>query len=53
MEPSPEAVIYNLIPKHITLVMYGALLNSKASEQIFKNVRNGLSATKNANEFIR
>lgn len=50
-DPSPEQVLEKLVPKYITWVIYGALIQSSASEHLSR--RNAMSsATKNATEIL-
>lgn len=51
-EPSPEAVLDYLIPKYMESTIYGALLESSASEQGSRRVAME-NATDNAEEFIQ
>jgi F-type H+-transporting ATPase subunit gamma len=50
-EPSPEGVLEVLLPKYAETLIYGALLNGKASELGAKMTAMG-SATKNASKMI-
>lgn len=50
-EPSPEAVLDYLMPRYVTDVIYGALIESSASEQGARMTAMD-SATENANEMI-
>ncbi|WP_211747441.1 ATP synthase F1 subunit gamma [Paenibacillus sp. Marseille-Q4541] len=50
-EPSPEAVLEALLPRYAETLIYGALLNGKASELGAKMTAMG-SATKNASKLI-
>lgn len=50
-EPSPEAVLENLLPRYAETLIYGALLEGKASELGAKMTAMG-SATKNASKMI-
>lgn len=50
-EPSPEAVLEVLLPKYAETLIYGAVLNGKASELGAKMTAMG-SATKNASKMI-
>lgn len=50
-EPSPEEVLDYLIPKYVQSVIYGALIESSASEQSARRVAMD-AATENAQEMI-
>ncbi len=50
-EPSPEEVLDRIIPQYITSVIYGGLMESRASEQGARQTAMD-SATKNADEMI-
>lgn len=50
-EPSPEAVLNYLMPRYVTDVIYGGLVESSASEQGARMTAMD-SATENANEMI-
>ena len=51
-EPSPEAVLGYVIPKYIESVLYGALIESSASEQAARRLAME-SASDNADEMIQ
>ena len=44
-EPSPEAILYSLLPRAVRVMYYRALLDSAASEQIARRI-----AMKNATD---
>ncbi len=50
-DPSPEAVFDNIIPKYITGLLYGAVIDSFASEQAARRIAME-SASDNAGEMI-
>lgn len=51
-EPDPEAVLEDLVPRYIEVLVYGALLESKASEHGARMTAMD-SATKNSEELLR
>ncbi len=51
-EPDPETVLADLIPRYVEVVLYGALLESKASEHGARMTAMD-AATKNSEELLR
>ena len=51
-EPGPEALLGNVLPRYLNIVLYTVLLNAKASEQSARMV-SMKSATDNAETMIK
>jgi F-type H+-transporting ATPase subunit gamma len=51
-EPDPETVLADLVPRYVEVLLYGALLESKASEHGARMTAMD-AATKNSEELLR